>query len=95
MLLRRKLYTLFGRKFYNLKYGKCYLLGKKNGYYFVWADKCFNHYIVCDYMDSMGTMMNQEFFKSFFKAYKFYRNKVKKAKTNYSKICISTNDIGR
>lgn len=86
-LLRRKIYELLGR-FYNLKYGKCYLLNKKNGYYFVWADKCFYHYIVCGYMDEMGTMMNQEFFKTFWQGYKHYRKKVKQAYIDYSKVNI-------
>ena len=36
------------KEFYNLKYGKCKLLD----------------YIVCTYIDNMGTMMGQEFFET-------------------------------
>ena len=31
------------REFYNLKYGKCYLIDEKEKLYLVYADKCFNH----------------------------------------------------
>ena len=51
------------KEFNNLKYGKCHLLSEKENKYLVYADKCFNHYIVCTYVDDVGTMMGQEFFE--------------------------------
>ena len=45
------------KEFYNIKYGKCNLLDKDNNWYLVYAEKCDLHYIVCSYIDDMGTMM--------------------------------------
>ena len=52
------------KEFYNLKYGKCKLLDEKKGLYLVYAENCKLHYIVCTYIDNMGTMMSQEFFET-------------------------------
>lgn len=51
------------KEFYNLKYGKCKLLDEKKALYLVYAENCELHYIVCTYIDNMGTMMGQEFLK--------------------------------
>ena len=51
------------KEFYNLKYGKCKLLDEKKDLYLVYAENCELHYIVCIYIDNMGTMMGQNFFK--------------------------------
>ena len=52
------------KEFYNLKYGKCKLLDEKKDLYLVYAENCELHYIVCTYIDNMGTMMVQEFFET-------------------------------
>lgn len=62
------------KEFYNLKYGKCKLLDKKKDLYLVYAENCVLHYIVCTYIDNMGTMMGQEFFETLNQA-KLYFNK--------------------
>ena len=62
------------KEFYNLKYGKCKLLDEKKDLYLVYAEKCELHYIVCTYIDNMGTMMSQEFFETLNQA-KLYFNK--------------------
>ena len=54
----------YKKEFQNLKYGKCYLIDEKKDYYLVYATDCFQHYIICRYLDNMGTMMNQEFFET-------------------------------
>ena len=51
------------KEFYNLKYGKCKLLDEKKDLYLVYAEKCELHYIVCTYIDNIGTMMCQNFFE--------------------------------
>ena len=64
------------QEFYNLKYGKCYLLKKAKDLYLVYADKCFNHYIVCTYIEpNSKAMMNQEFFSTFEEAQKYFNEK--------------------
>lgn len=45
------------KEFYNIKYGKCNLLDKDNNWYLVYAEKCDLHYIVCSYIDDMGTRL--------------------------------------
>ena len=62
------------KEFYNLKYGKCKLLDEKKDLYLVYAENCELHYIVCPYIDNMGTMMGQEFFETLNQA-KLYFNK--------------------
>ncbi len=62
------------KEFYNLKYGKCKLLDEKKDLYLVYAGKCELHYIVCTYIDNMGTMMGQKFFETLKQA-KLYFNK--------------------
>lgn len=62
------------KEFYNLKYGKCKLLDEKKDLYLVYAENCELHYIVCIYIDNMGTMMGQEFFETLNQA-KLYFNK--------------------
>ncbi len=62
------------KAFYNLKYGKCKLLDEKKDLYLVYAEKCELHYIVCTYIDYMGTMIGQEFFETLNQA-KLYFNK--------------------
>ena len=62
------------KEFYNLKYGKCKLLDEKKDLYLVYAENCELHYIVCIYIDNMGTMMSQEFFETLNQA-KLYFNK--------------------
>ena len=52
------------KEFYNLKYGKCKLLDEKKDLYLVYAENCELHYIVCAYIDNMGTMMGQNFFET-------------------------------
>lgn len=63
------------KEFYNLKYGKCNLLDKKDELYLVYAEKCQFHYIVCTYIDNMGTMMGQEFFETLEQAQKYFDEK--------------------
>ena len=41
----------YKKEFYNLKYGKCYLIDEKENLYLIYADKCFSHYIVCTYIE--------------------------------------------
>jgi len=65
----------YKNEFYNLKYGKCYLIEEKENLYLIYADKCFNHYIVCNYIDDMGTMMNLNFFETLDEAKKFFDKK--------------------
>jgi hypothetical protein len=65
----------YKKEFRNLQYGKCYLIDEKGNHYLVYADKCFNHYIVCNYIDDMGTMMNQEFFETLDDAIKYFNDK--------------------
>lgn len=62
------------KEFYNLKYGKCKLLDEKKDLYLLYAENCELHYIVCIYIDNMGTMMGQEFFETLNQA-KLYFNK--------------------
>ena len=62
------------KEFYNLKYGKCKLLDEKKDLYLVYAEKSELHYIVCTYIDYMGTMIGQEFFEILNQA-KLYFNK--------------------
>lgn len=62
------------KEFYNLKYGKCKLLDEKKDLYLVYAENCELHYIVCTYIDNMGTMTGQEFFETLNQA-KLYFNK--------------------
>lgn len=62
------------KEFYNLKYGKCKLLDEQKDLYLVYAENCELHYIVCTYIDNMGTMMGQEFFETLNQA-KLYFNK--------------------
>ena len=63
------------KEFYNLKYGKCNLLNKKEKLYLVYAEKCELHYIVCTYIDKMGTMMGQDFFETLEQAQKYFDKK--------------------
>lgn len=63
MNYKRKVVNCMKKEFYNIKYGKCNLLDKENKLYLVYAEKCDLHYIVCTYIDDMGTMMGQEFLK--------------------------------
>lgn len=63
------------KEFRNLQYGKCYLLNKKKDYYLFYVSDCFMHYVVCNYMDSMGTMMNQEFFEDLKSAKRYFKEK--------------------
>lgn len=63
------------KEFYNLKYRKCNLLDEKEKLYLVYAEKCELHYIVCTYIDSMGTMMGQEFFGTLEQAQKYFDKK--------------------
>jgi hypothetical protein len=65
----------YKKEFRNLQYDKCYLIDEKENYYLVYADKYFNHYIVCNYIDDMGTMMNQEFFETLDEAIKYFNDK--------------------
>ncbi len=62
----------YKKEFINLQYGKCYLIDEKDNYYLVYAEKCFNHFIVCNYIDEMGTMMNLNFFETFEKAKEYF-----------------------
>ena len=61
------------KEFRNLQYGKSYLLNKKKDYYLVYVSDYFMHYVVCNYMDSMGTMMNQEFFEDLKSAKRYFK----------------------
>ena len=47
---------------------------RKKDLYLVYAENCEPHYIVCTYIDNMGTMMGQEFFETLNQA-KLYFNK--------------------
>ena len=57
------------KEYRNLQYGKCYLLNKKKDYYLVYVSDCF--------MDSMGTMMNQEFFEELKSAKRYFKEKTR------------------
>ena len=62
------------KDFYNLKYGKCHLIKKKKNLYLVYVDKCFNHYIVCNYIEpNSNAMMNQEFFSTLKEAKRYFK----------------------
>ena len=63
------------KEFRNLQYGKSYLLNKKKDYYLVYVSDYFMHYVVCNYMDSMGTIMNQEFFEDLKSAKRYFKEK--------------------
>lgn len=65
------------KKFFNLKYGECFLLAESEDLYFVYteATKAIGSYIVCTHIDSMDTLIGQTFFKNFVDAYKFYNSK--------------------
>lgn len=64
------------QEFYNLKYGKCYLIDKKGNLYLIYVDKCFNHYIVYTYIEpNSNAMMNQEFFPTLEDARKYFNEK--------------------
>lgn len=52
------------REFYNLAYDKCHIIAERNGFYLVYATNNFEHFIVCNYIDEMGAMLNQKFFKT-------------------------------
>lgn len=65
-------------KFYNLKYGWCYLLKKKYKTYFVYAPNVSMPYIVSDYLDSIGAMIGQNFFNTYKEAYQYFKTKGKK-----------------
>jgi hypothetical protein len=65
----------YKKEFYNLKYGKCYLIDEKESLYLVYADKCFHHYIVCTYIEeNSNAMMNQEFFSTLEDAQKYFNS---------------------
>ncbi len=64
------------KEFNNLKYGKCYLLAERKNWYLVSATNCpNNNYIVCTYIDNMGTMMGQHFFGTVEKAQEYFNKK--------------------
>lgn len=66
----------YKREFYNLKYGKCYIIDETENMYLVHADKYFNHFIVCTYIDpNSNAMMNQEFFSTLEDARKYFDKK--------------------
>ena len=66
----------YKKEFYNLKYGKCYLIEDKENLYLIYADKCLNHYIVCTYIEpNSNAMMNQEFFPTLEDARKYFKDK--------------------
>ena len=68
----------YKKKFYNLKYGKCYLIDEKENLYLIYADKYFNHYIVCTYIEpKSNAMMNQEFFPTLEEAREYFKVKIK------------------
>lgn len=71
MILKKK------KEFRNLQYGKCYPLAKKKDYYLVYVSDYFMHYIVCNYIDSMGTMMNQEFFEDLKSVKRYFKEKTR------------------
>lgn len=66
----------YKKEFYNLKYGKCYLIDEKENLYLVYADNCSHHYIVCSYIEpNSNAMMNQEFFLTLEEARKHFDKK--------------------
>ena len=66
----------YKKEFHNLKYGKCYLIDEKENLYLIYADKGFNHYIVCTYIEpNSNAMMNQEFFPTIEDARKNFNDK--------------------
>ena len=65
----------YKKEFNNLQYDKCYLIDERKDLYLIYADKCFNHYIVCNYIDDMGTMMNRNFFENLEDAKKYFYEK--------------------
>lgn len=72
MNYKRKRENDMKKEFYNIKYGKCNLLDKENNLYLVRAKKCDLHYIVCTYIDDIGTMMGQEFFETLEQAKEYF-----------------------
>ena len=66
----------YKKEFYNLKYGKCYLIDEKEKLYLIYANNCFNHYIVCTYIEpNSNAMMNEEFFPTLEDARKYFKDK--------------------
>ena len=71
---------LYVREFYNLYFEKCFLLAESEDLYFIYAPKAIEKYIVCTYLDDMGTFLGQKYFKDKNDAYNFYLEKKKKMK---------------
>lgn len=66
----------YKKEFYNLKYDKCYIIDEKENLYLIYADKCFNHYIVCtNTLANSNAMMNQKFFPTLEDARKYFNDK--------------------
>ena len=60
------------KEFYNLRYGKCFILEKKENLFLVLVTKNFRKYIVCKKIDPMGALLNQEFFEDYESAKEYY-----------------------
>lgn len=68
-------------EFDNLAYGKCYLIDKKENKYLVYSPFGYlKSYIVCSYMDDMGTMVGQNFFETLDEAKAFFNKEASKEK---------------
>lgn len=59
-----------------MSYGQCKLLKESESLYLVEVEKNWAKYIVCNYMDDMGNMVNQEFFETYEQALEYYNLKV-------------------
>ncbi len=68
MLLKLK------KNFYNLKYGKCYILQKRDSKYLLYVPNYQNSYIVCDYIGTDNALIGQHFFTTLKEANHYYKN---------------------
>jgi len=73
------------KKFTNLAYGDCILIAESEDLYLIHAPKAAEPYIVCTYMDEMGTLMGQKFFRNVFEANNFYTSKLEEKTKQSSK----------
>lgn len=60
------------RTFYNLAYGKCYVINETDDYHLLFVEKNFMNYIVCTYIDKMGTLLGQDFFVTLDEAREYF-----------------------
>lgn len=64
------------KEFYNLKYGKCFILEQDEKLFLVLVSKNFRKYIVCKNIDEMGALIDQQFFDDYLSAKEYYDKKL-------------------